>query len=334
MFILVSTGSISPFGRDLSPWQAEFIRKFLYSKNLNSPFVKKEQDAFHDESNPRIPGSLGKRDISFKPKPIRTNLSVATTPRQKLICNFTDKNRESKKEFKEIDFKQNGDLLEIDILGSYYGELPEENAYRLRDELDKIFESIKSKEIDAASVLINMHNVDFVSSDTLGFLIKLYKGLLSHGLRLELAGLGQSAKEVFKTTRLDSFLEIYQGSNTLKAKFRLKELRLANVLSDSEGLVFKLRSKEYKNETSGVLCNDFEKLADLIKDEKTISIDFNGVKYIDVIVYNALEKLEQKLKDIGCVLVVSDLSEGLKNTRFGKLVCELVRQNESVLNVC
>lgn len=337
MFPLVNIRKNLPFGNGTPPWHIEFIKKFLYGGNLNTPFIKKEQDAFHDESNQQIPPSLGKRNMPQlqQGQNSKVNLSLASTPRQKLVCNLIEKNRQSKNDFQEIEFKQNEDLLEINVLGSYYGELPEENTARLKEELKKTSELIMSNKISIKSVLLNLHNMDFISSDAIGALMKFKKELDKKDIKFEIAGLKPDPKKVFQVARLNQFFDIYEGGNREKKKFRFQELRLANAFVDTggTGLVFKLRSKTYNDETSRVLVNDLLKLIDMLTKE-TIYISLEDVKYVDERTYESLEKLEERLKEHGGVFIISDMSDELKTTRFGKKVYDLAMLTESVLSVC
>ena len=81
--------------------------------------------------------------------------------------------------------------------------LDEETLYRLHDRVAALVE-----EPGPSRVLLDVRNVDYVSSLALGTLVSLHKKGLAAGRRLTLRNLRPLVAEVFAITRLDRFLDV------------------------------------------------------------------------------------------------------------------------------
>lgn len=83
-------------------------------------------------------------------------------------------------------------------------------------------ELTKMAESGAVSkMLINLENVEYLSSAVLGKLISVHKTLrLNKGL-LKLCGIGATILEVFEITRLDKVFDIHKSENEALEAFRL-----------------------------------------------------------------------------------------------------------------
>ena len=68
-------------------------------------------------------------------------------------------------------------------------------------------------------IVISMSNLEAVSSAVLGVLISVNEKIQSLKGELRLASIPASIMEVFKVTRLDKLLNIYENTNSALAKF-------------------------------------------------------------------------------------------------------------------
>ena len=73
---------------------------------------------------------------------------------------------------------------------------------------------------DVRKMLINMENVQYLSSAVLGKLISLHKALRMKKGSLKLCSIAQPIYEVFEITRLDKVFDIYPTENEAMDAFR------------------------------------------------------------------------------------------------------------------
>ena len=94
--------------------------------------------------------------------------------------------------------------------------IDQRNINMIGSELTKMAESGA-----VSKMLINLENVEYLSSAVLGKLISVHKTLrLNKGL-LKLCGIGATILEVFEITRLDKVFDIHKSENEALEAFRL-----------------------------------------------------------------------------------------------------------------
>jgi anti-sigma B factor antagonist len=64
---------------------------------------------------------------------------------------------------------------------------------------------------EAGHLIIELGNVEYVSSLALGIFVRLHKQMVAHGGRLILRNLRDTVYEVFETTQLTRILDIHEG---------------------------------------------------------------------------------------------------------------------------
>ena len=94
--------------------------------------------------------------------------------------------------------------------------LDQRNINLIGDELTKMAESG-----GVLKMLINMENVEYLSSAVLGKLISVHKTLRQKKGSLKLCGIGAAIFEVFEITRLDKVFDIQKSENDALEAFRL-----------------------------------------------------------------------------------------------------------------
>lgn len=94
--------------------------------------------------------------------------------------------------------------------------LDQRNINLIGAELTKMAESG-----GVTKMLINLENVEFLSSAVLGKLISVYKTLRLNKGSLKLCGIGAAIFEVFEITRLDKVFEIHESEKEALDAFRL-----------------------------------------------------------------------------------------------------------------
>jgi anti-sigma B factor antagonist len=76
------------------------------------------------------------------------------------------------------------------------------------------------EERHARFVLMDFSEVEFMTSSMIGRLLRLRKRLVANGGRLGLVGMSDSIRQVFATTRLDRFFEVYPSLEKALKRFR------------------------------------------------------------------------------------------------------------------
>lgn len=109
----------------------------------------------------------------------------------------------------EISVKEKAGVLSVDILGSSYLDTPNYATDELALELRLLDRSIKRQEGAIKKVILNFHNVDFMSTGAIGFLFPLRKSLSSQGVELELNGIQPQLYDVFKITKLTEIFTMH-----------------------------------------------------------------------------------------------------------------------------
>lgn len=109
----------------------------------------------------------------------------------------------------EISVKEKDGVLSVDILGSSYLDTPNYATDELALELRLLDRSIKRQEGAIKKVILNFHNVDFMSTGGIGFLFVLRKSLNIQGIELELNGVQPQLYDVFKVTKLNQIFNIH-----------------------------------------------------------------------------------------------------------------------------
>jgi len=85
---------------------------------------------------------------------------------------------------------------------------------RIKNEILKMIEDAGHPKF-----LINFENVKYISSAVLGMLMTVNKAIVKEKGELRLAGIDKSLMEVFKLTRLDKILKIYDKPADALHKF-------------------------------------------------------------------------------------------------------------------
>jgi len=69
---------------------------------------------------------------------------------------------------------------------------------------------------NATEIIFNLDNVDFIDSAGIGFIVSVFKSIKSRNGKFGLACLKSKPKEVFKLTRLDKIIPIYDNVERAK----------------------------------------------------------------------------------------------------------------------
>ena len=109
----------------------------------------------------------------------------------------------------EISAKEKNGVLSVDLLGSNYSDTPNYLTDELALELRILDRFIQRQEGAVKKVILNFHNVDFMSTGGIGFLFPLQKSLNKQGVELELNGVQSQLYEVFKITKLNQIFNIH-----------------------------------------------------------------------------------------------------------------------------
>lgn len=75
---------------------------------------------------------------------------------------------------------------------------------------DEVMELIHQGE---SRILLNLHNIEFIDSSSLGAIVSLLKAMNGRGI-LALCELNDSVRNMFKLTRMDKVFTIYDTENT------------------------------------------------------------------------------------------------------------------------
>ena len=94
--------------------------------------------------------------------------------------------------------------------------IDQRNINMIGSELTKMAESG-----GVSKMLINMENVEYLSSAVLGKLISVHKTLRQNKASLKLCGISVPIFEVFEITRLDKVFEIHKSEDEALEAFRL-----------------------------------------------------------------------------------------------------------------
>lgn len=93
--------------------------------------------------------------------------------------------------------------------------LDESSIQQLGSELEKV---VQSKE--GIKLVVDLSNVDYVSSAVLGRLVKIYKLVKQISGKMKLAGVKNNILQVFKITKLDKMFEIHPTRDKAVKSFR------------------------------------------------------------------------------------------------------------------
>lgn len=118
-----------------------------------------------------------------------------------------------------------------------------------------------------------------------------------------------------------------------KPENSFKEIVILNEILDSNGLNFKLKSKNYSNSKSDDLKCDIKKIIEVLGKNCLVGIDFEGVEYMDSRGTEAINLLADKMESLDGVLVFSEMSPRLKRTNFGRFLSAL-RENFTFISIC
>ena len=69
---------------------------------------------------------------------------------------------------------------------------------------------------NATEIIFDLENVDFIDSAGIGFIVSIFKTLKSRNGKFGLGGLKSKPREVFKLTRLDKIIPIYDNVEAAK----------------------------------------------------------------------------------------------------------------------
>ena len=69
---------------------------------------------------------------------------------------------------------------------------------------------------NASEIIFDLENVDFIDSAGIGFIVSIFKTIKSRNGKFGLGGLKAKPREVFKLTRLDKIIPIYENVETAK----------------------------------------------------------------------------------------------------------------------
>jgi anti-sigma B factor antagonist len=94
--------------------------------------------------------------------------------------------------------------------------IDQRNINMIGAELTKMVESG-----GVSKMLVNMENVEYLSSAVLGKLISVHKTLLMNKGSLKLCGIGAAILEVFEITRLDKVFDIHKSEIEALESFRM-----------------------------------------------------------------------------------------------------------------
>jgi anti-anti-sigma factor len=72
---------------------------------------------------------------------------------------------------------------------------------------------------NAKNIVFDLENVDFIDSAGIGFIVSIFKSLKTKNGNFALASLKLKPKEVFKLTRLDKIIPIYDNTEAAKQSF-------------------------------------------------------------------------------------------------------------------
>ena len=88
-------------------------------------------------------------------------------------------------------------------------------------ELEQAREFVKKciDEENAQEIIFDLSNVDFIDSAGIGFVVSIFKSLKSKNGNFAIAALKTKPKEVFKLTRLDKIIPIFEDVEAAKQSF-------------------------------------------------------------------------------------------------------------------
>jgi anti-anti-sigma factor len=69
---------------------------------------------------------------------------------------------------------------------------------------------------NANEIIFDLSNVDFIDSAGIGFIVSIFKSIKSKNGKFALASLKSKPHEVFKLTRLDKIIPIYENTEAAK----------------------------------------------------------------------------------------------------------------------
>jgi anti-anti-sigma factor len=72
---------------------------------------------------------------------------------------------------------------------------------------------------NANEIIFDLSNVDFIDSAGIGFIVSIFKSIKSKNGKFALASLKSKPHEVFKLTRLDKIIPIYENTEAAKQEF-------------------------------------------------------------------------------------------------------------------
>ena len=223
--------------------------------------------------------------------------------------------------YNEIELKQRGHILEIDIRSEKY---PEDStvSHALINEIRSVKERILNGEIQAKRVILNLHGVKLFQSNALGCLVGTHRALKEKGIHFELHGVRASLAEELRVTRLNDLLNAFQEIETEQ---------VCNSSTDENHLTVRFLSSEYREKKVEVLNRELEKLLELYPDLEMLTLDFSGVTYIDPSLFDTVSEIQSKLKKMdGGGLLLYAVSPALINSDFGREIAELENECEKV----
>jgi anti-sigma B factor antagonist len=122
---------------------------------------------------------------------------------------------ETPPEFSRRNGNAAGGVTVVHLTGSHTS-LDEATVLRVGDRLLAL-----ADEPGRSDLLLDLGNVEFVSSTALGTLIRLHKKLAAGGRHLTIANLSPQVREVFAVTRLDTYLDLRRAGEATGPADRL-----------------------------------------------------------------------------------------------------------------
>ena len=136
------------------------------------------------------------------------------------------------------------------------------------------------------------------------------------GGRLELAGINPQLDEVLKVTHLDSYFNIIKKPEDKYREITVEQLDPKG-LSDKNNALITLRSRRYIGERAMILKHELEFAMNTCRDAGFVIIDFDGVEEVDSSLLTTIYDLQQDLSLSDNALLIHNLSDKLRQSKFG-----------------
>lgn len=114
--------------------------------------------------------------------------------------------------FRELNVKQQNNVLQIQVLGPNYPPCSEPGEYdamaKLTEEFEMIDQKIADGSIGVKKVVCDFSKVNYLNSEGLGSLLLLNRTLSERGGELEFCGVNSQLAEVLRITKLNKIFKI------------------------------------------------------------------------------------------------------------------------------